>query len=306
MKTMFTTAAVLLAGTIGAQAASLSAVELMNQYVLVTEGDVTGNSLHVHGRALVGGDINMNGFAEINNVNADEVAMVAPSDFDELVVLGDIKSDTRVNQSGDAAVQGSTNDKLYFNGGSLSTAFAAPENFVSTLETLSSDLASLDSTVLTGDGNEWWNRLTISEGGVYSMTATELTSIKGFTYTFGADETVIINVTGDGATFQANAEGMSKELSRNVIWNFLSDTTVSLKSSIYGTVLAMDATVDFSSDIEGSLLAQSVFANAQVHTQSFRGTLPETPETPVVPLPAGFPLILTGLGAFAFLRRRAA
>ncbi|GAA3877375.1 collagen-binding domain-containing protein [Celeribacter arenosi] len=302
MKTLFTTAAVLLAGTIGAQAASLTAVELMNQYVLVTEGDVTGNNLHVHGRALVGGNIDMNGWAEINNVNADEAPMVADSVFDELVVLGDIKSDTRVNQSGDAAVQGSTNGKLYFNGGSLSSSFAAPENFVSVLETLSSDLAGLEATALTPAHN----KLSITDGGIYSISATDLAKVGGFNYSFDTDETVIINVTGEAATFEANAEGMGKDLSRNVIWNFLSTTTVSLKSSIYGTVLAMGAEVKFTSDIEGSLLAQSVFAGAQVHTQSFRGDLPETPETPVVPLPAGFPLILTGLGAFALLRRRAA
>ncbi|MEJ2019575.1 MAG: choice-of-anchor A family protein, partial [Maritimibacter sp.] len=73
-----------------AQAATLSAEELLSQFNLITVGDVTGTSgSHVHGRALVGG--NWSGGSEVYT-HGDG----APSGYAALTVGGNVTSPVKV------------------------------------------------------------------------------------------------------------------------------------------------------------------------------------------------------------------
>ncbi|SFR19518.1 collagen-binding domain-containing protein [Poseidonocella sedimentorum] len=301
MKSLFFAAALAVSGA-AAQAATLSASETLEQFVLVTEGDLTGNSVHVHGRSLIGGDLSTDNWSDFFNVNADEWPKIGASVFAELIVAGNATSSFNVNQGGDLAVAGAISGTFNLNDGGSQVAFDAPENYWIQMEAMSADLsaAAASASAITLVKNAE-NKLAINAGGVYTISATELAGVGGISYGFAPDETVIINVTGDAAVLSANMEGTDKGLAQNVIWNFESTNTVTLNASIFGTVVATDAKVTFHSDIEGSLIASLVDANAQIHVQTFLGELPEIGQ---VPLPAALPLLLAGLGVFGAVARR--
>ena len=107
LKTLFAAAAIAVAPFASAQAATLDAVELLQQFNLITTGDVQVNSLHVHGRALIGGKMTGN-LAEVNHDNIDNLVA---SDFDELI-LGERTSGTnvRVLNGGTVSTTGSGGD----------------------------------------------------------------------------------------------------------------------------------------------------------------------------------------------------
>lgn len=295
------TTVLILAPLTGAQAASLDAVSLLQQFNLITTGDVQVNSLHVHGRALVGGKMTGN-LAEVNHDNIDNIVA---SDYDELV-LGTATSGTqvRVLNSGSASFGGGGG---YIDAKTKSSPAAAPENFGQVLNDFSADIAGTSANA-TADKATLSNRISFNQsatGGtsVYAITAADLLNREIALDLNGADN-IFINVTGTGTfDLMSNFIG-SSGIADSVIWNFTGFSQINLYRSIWGQVLAANSNVFFSSDIEGTLFANNVTGQAQVHVHKLAYSQPETPAATPVPLPAGLPLLLGGLGAIAMLRRR--
>lgn len=291
-------AAVALAPFGAAQAATLDAVSLLQQFGLITTGNVTVSALKVHGRALIGGSLSGN-MAEVNNGNID--AKVA-SDFDELV-LGSATSGTkvRVNNNGSASYNG-TPSELYAN--VKSTPAIAPENYAAILDAFAADLGAMTATAsATKVGGNGLSFNASSTGGVtvYDMTAADFQN-RDISLALNGADLVVINVSGTGTFNVLSNFNFDATLAKNVIWNLSGFSSVNLQRSIKGQVLAGGMAVSFNSDIEGTLYAGTVQAGAQLHIQTLDYEVP--PPVSQVPVPATLPLLLAGAGAFAVLRRR--
>ncbi|MFC3631884.1 collagen-binding domain-containing protein [Paracoccus angustae] len=80
------------------EAATLGATDLLKQFNLITKGDVTGSAgFHADGRVLAGGDYKVQaGSVVYMNAKGDV------SDFDELIVRGNVEALIHVNQGGNA------------------------------------------------------------------------------------------------------------------------------------------------------------------------------------------------------------
>ncbi|SFB14656.1 VPLPA-CTERM protein sorting domain-containing protein [Poseidonocella pacifica] len=280
------------------QAASLSAVELLREFSLITTGDVTVNSLHVHGRALIGGGMTGN-LAEINHANIDSIV---PSLFDELILVNATASSVRVLNSGSASFTGVP---TFMDAATSSSPAVPPLAFGTVMSTFSDTLGVVVATG-AADKTTFSNRIildTAAIGGVsvYDLVEADFTHRDVELKLNGADS-IVVNVrataTDKEFALQSNFLG-DKSISQNVIWNFLGFDSLRLERSIYGQVLAKGSDVFFSSDIEGSLFADTVTAQAQIHVQPL-----DFSETTPVPLPAGLPLLGAGIVAFGALRLR--
>jgi choice-of-anchor A domain-containing protein len=129
----------------------------------------------------------------------------------------------------------------------------------------------------------------------------------GYTIDANGADTILINVSGVSSVFGLNAlEGVSS-VAEKVIWNFYEATSITVNSAIIGSILAPLAHLSgFGGSTEGSVIAKTIaLSDGELHSRPFTGTLPtETILPSTVPLPFGLPLLLTGLGALAFLRGR--
>ncbi|SOC09270.1 collagen-binding domain-containing protein [Rhodobacter maris] len=292
------------AGVAG-QAATLDAAQLLNQYNLISIGNVVAYQ-EVEGNVYIGGDLNG------STMQADFVQGVEPDpSLADVVILGD--QNAILNLDSDAAstvvIGGSSNNWVNNLGagsltvGSLPAATVLDSSEVfATLTAASAALASLAPTATYTETEQGY----IFGAGIFTVSLNDLTKNE-ITFALSAGETAIINVIGDVVSFSKNFVNTDYALASQVIWNFVNATVVELNSKLIGAVLAPTATVSgFSGSMEGSLFASSVnLTNGEIHYQGFTGTLPivENNTPPAVPLPASLPLLFGGIGLTAFLRR---
>lgn len=291
---------------VASSATTLGPIELLQQFSLITTGDVRVDSLHVHGRALVGGELTGN-LAEVNHRNID--TLVA-SDFDELIV-GSATAGTqvRVLNQGSASFSGTPGyiDTDQNVPGLQSSPAVLPDGFDTTLSAFSDTLEGQAATAVATTTNNQISFDAASSGGtsVYDITEADLQNRNiGFNLN-GADQ-ILINVRASAQdtdfTLMSNATG-NMSISTHVIWNFIGFDTLTLQRSIWGQVLADETDVYFTADIEGSLFADNVRGAAQIHVQTTQFEVPNADLT-AVPLPAGGLLMLGGLAMLGGLRRR--
>ena len=298
---------VVLAGGIGlglagaAQAASLNAVELLQQYNLITKGDVY-SSQEVEGNVYIGG--NLTG----STMQAGFVKSAVPdAGLANVVVLGN-KDITLNLDPAVTVVIGGTNTGFINNVpaanvtvGSLPSGLVLDKaEVVSALDGWSAALAALPSSgsYVTGEQGYTFG------AGVYNISLDDLSKME-FKFDLGEGETIVFNVSGTDLSLQKNWPGVDYGLGQQVVWNFYEATAIAINSKLIGSVLAPYATLSgFSGSLEGSVYASAVnLTNGEIHLlQPDFGD----PELPSVPVPAGFPLLLGGLGSLAALRRKAA
>jgi hypothetical protein len=82
------------------------------------------------------------------------------------------------------------------------------------------------------------------------------------------------------------------------LWNFVDATELNLASQFGGSILALNAAVTNSNNIEGTLAAKSLTQYGEIHSQPTNFVPPAA-----VPVPAALPLFLSGLIGFFSLRR---
>lgn len=309
-------------------AASLTVGETFALFNGVTNGNFN-SSQEVEGRLYVGGDLTGNSVQVGFNG-------VAASDLDELVVVGDSTIGTINAQNGsDITIGGNAMGTIELNGGSQGTRTATvggvfvgnanqgtvlmgqsvldpdfddrfPAIDFNVFIAESNYLLSLGGDSLGGDVNNRQISDSGSLGGlsVFSTSLAELAS-GGYSVDIAdVSSTVVINVAGEAGTFGVNALGGTSG-AENVIWNFFEATTVNVQTAIIGSVLAPLADLSgFNGSTEGSVIANSIsLTNGELHSRTFVGTVPTSTTTPV-PLPAGLPLLLGGLGVLAYMRKR--
>lgn len=306
-------------------AATLTATDLLNQFNLITTGDVTGSSgFHADGRVLAGGNYKVedNSVVYMNGKGA-------ASDFDELVVAGQVTSTVKVNNGGHASVGGGL-DRLTMNGGGTKAVFgngSAPSGYGQVLSDYASTLAAMPgsgSVVREGGANDRTNRFTITSPldgiGVLSLTEGDLRADRDFVLNLGTGVNwVVVNIRATdadkvfslGSTFKAQQD--SSVISR-VLWNFIGFTDVIFDAQFKaGAVLADGSRLRTNAgNIDASVFADSFDGFSELHFGGLAGgKLPgdvEAQQPAPVPVPAGLPLLLSalGIGAVALRRRRSA
>lgn len=320
-----------------ALADTLSAQQLLGQFNTIVLGTLTSNSGETDGRAFVGGNLNGSTFSAGGHgvVSSPYNALIVDGDVDtsNLAVGGggfNIGGSVNGTLNGNGASAGTTssigknvNGNVSLNGtlqvGGIKTAngnvnnaavtYGAavstdplPVSVFGTLNALSATLAGLAPTGTVTQSNGVLT-FTAQQGAtgtvIFNISASQLDEATAFSFDLGKAQ-AIINVTGGGSiTDNVNATGNPQDL----LWNFGDATSLDIVHGLEGTVLATDADVTISANMEGTLVAGDATLDAEIHSDPFAGTLPDGGTTPV-PEPASGAVVLAGLGMLAMLRRR--
>ena len=290
-----------------AQLANAGPLEDYN-LILFSDFSVSGGSGHIHGNAFIGGDL--------NGQNPEFGADLAKSlTVDTLEVAGDLNANQLTVQAGYLAYGGANNlGSINCNGNGLSGGACLKP--VSGLDTKAAELytelsgesayyQNLDTNGLVNLGSK-----TLSYTGaatdlaVFSLDGADLfAQNSNWNLDFGLADKVVINVFGadlmSGGGINLNG-GFSHANAMNILWNFYGASSIDFGSTQwFGSVLAVNASVNTSNDLNGTLAANSYIGNGQIHIASW------TPTTQV-PEPAIGVMLLIGLGliGLARLRRR--
>jgi choice-of-anchor A domain-containing protein len=354
-RSLITSAAVLLTLS-SANAAPLTAPELLNAYNLIVLGDVTNNS-HVDGKAYIGGNakggeynshnvsagaglpaltvgknltgsVNINGaggiavggnFATTNfNGNGAGNAYIGGSwtgngNFGGNVYLGGTRTGNGNVNGGGQLFQNQTSPAFLAN---IPTA-AGTTAIQNTLTGYSASLDALtaNSIVNVASGTATFTAAPDASGlAVFDITnaLAFFNSVNQITFDLNGAKELIINVTGAGSNLiniAANFLGGSAQArSLDTVWNFIDATNLKISNQFGGSVLALLADVTLNQNLEGTLVANSLTQNGEIHYNGANNYLPpphdDAPPPGETPLPAGFPLFVTGLGALAWMARR--
>lgn len=307
---------------------------VLNEYNLITLGDVNSSSLHVHGNAFIGGNLDANNAefgSRLENSTALELAGELRNNArilgqnNNAVVSG--LAEVVVDQNGIEKQQVSVNNSYIDNTKNVShdaSLGAKVNDMQSALEDASFGYNAL-SDVNTQDMAD--NKLMVNslnngyavfqlgqkeDNGKNSFLLNNSNKDLEVVYNLSDDTldelgAIIINVPGteidfsennnkvSGNSFLSGMVGRSK-----VVWNFFEATTLKLNANFYGNILAPLAQLSSGSDIDGSVAVYGISSShrGQIHLPTPNLTTP----TVDVPEPATLALLLSGL--FLTLRRK--
>lgn len=296
-----------------AKAMVLDAETSLRTFSVIVFDDLTSGA-DVDGRTYVGGNLGGGGstfFAQSGSV--------APSSLDALYVGGNVTGGFKqVNNNGNAQIAGNVqnmnmNGGTAFiggtitgtvNGNSVTGAMVTIPDVQTALEAVSDEIAAL-----TANSNYtiMGNLLTLnavpdaSGVAVFDLPAGLLDTVLEITFNLNGATDVFINVGGTSVLVNENFLGGNGNLvAERAIWNFYEAADVTITRQFHGAVLAPDATVTNSQQINGNVVARNFNQNAQVRLPTFSGTLPNT----AVPEPHHATVLLVGLSAVAVARRK--
>ncbi len=289
-----------LASVASATAGPLTATAILQDFNAVIYQNASTQS-DIEGAAVIGG--NFSGATMYNNPTGTQ-----PAGFGALTVYGSTGGNSiNIDDGGEAYVGGSKGARVNFNGGG--GYVAAPgdgiADFESPLDALSTSLSQLAATgTLPASGNNEVINAIAGAGGiaVFDLTAAQLAAIPSFSVNLNGASTVVFNVDGSSASFNANDESGSNGAG-HIIWNYYDATgTVAINTQLGGTLLAPDARVTNNNQIDGALVAEQWSGNGELHDVPFAGALPGDPTS--VPEPGSVTLLAAAVTALSLLRRR--
>ena len=317
----------------GAQASALSAADILADFNIVTLGNLTSTS-EVEGRTLVEG--NLSGSSSTYFTRGNQISPV--SGIAALTVGGNVQQSgyINVNNSGTLAVGGSAVN-VNMNGGTgkvagsysgnnngnaiQSGASVSIPSVASQVSSLSSALMGLtsNSSYTTGSNTLTLNAAPNASGvAVFTIAnaAAVFSAVNQVSINLNGATSVIINVGGASATLAENfLAGSAQSAATKLLWNFYEATALTVSAEFGGTVLAPLANVTTSASIDGTLIANNVTQNGEMHQYAYSGVLPVASSgasgaAAAVPEPAPLTLALAGAlllwGRARFIRRSVA
>jgi len=305
---------------------SAQSLDAFSDFNLITRGDAAINSgSEVEGRTLIGGSLtsaNSTQFGFRLNQNPS-AADVVPT----LIVSGDIVSGSTINVTGGSVVVGGevlgrrainiqNSQNIRDNNGDLvlvttQNTGATFDDTFNELALASSQLATLASSsgnnvTTDGAGNVSLNIASATDGltvfnvdeSIFGLGAPQERSV--FLNGLGSN-TVVINVSSgdDGVIDTRHSFGNGFIGSaENILFNFYDATEVNIGDQFFGSILAPNAEINATQTIDGSIFADSLRTNAEIHLPNFDGdiTLEQVPEPSST--------LLLGLGGLGLLVRR--
>ena len=288
-----------LANVATATAGPLTATTILQDFNAIIYQNASTQS-DIEGAAVIGG--NFSGATMYNDPLGSQ-----PAGFAALTVYGSTSGNSiNINNGGRAYVGGSKGAQVNFNGGGgyIGAPGDGIADFEAQLDALSTSLSQLAATgaLPTTGNNEVINAIAGASGiAVFDLTAAQLSAIPSFSVNLNGASTVVFNVDGSSASFNANDESGSSGAG-HIIWNYYDATgTVAINTLLGGTVLAPDARVTNNNQIDGALVAQQWAGSGELHDVPFAGTVPSGPTT--VPEPGSVTLLATAVIGLSLLRR---
>lgn len=306
-KTVVAAASSLLVSVFSAAvAAPLSGEALLQNFNVVTSGDVQSNS-RIHGTFIVGGTLTaVSANSELNTDN-EVTDAVATGLTGEGYILGD-SAGANINIARGDIFVGGTNGNINNVASNQAIPFSS-QDIADAGQALSSFLGGLSGTAsLPMDSNQAISSVLGSDGiSVLNIDAADLSSINNLSFaTSGITTVVNVSTENSGGVFTIPQNlnfNYDPTNSPFVLFNFVDATAVNLTKGWGASILAANATVTMTgSDVWGSIFAAELIqSQGQIHPGLFAGDLPEIDAQ--VPLPAGALLFAPALGAI-LLRRR--
>lgn len=338
----------------------IESMSLLNEYNLITAGDVTSSS-EVEGNALVGGNLAGGRYNIHNTSNAVVPTLTVAGNVSGQVqtmgkglnVGGDVSGSVTINGGGDAfigsvsgtvqnnangngstSVVGNISGSVNTNGGdttyggnltgsanangggtvsnqTVTTPFSpatAANNAVTTLSTFSNNLSGVaaNSSYSISGGKVTFNAAADSNGlAVFTINdaANFFDNAYEFDFNLGTANSILFNVfSGSDTALNLHANFLANSavsLASMLIWNFVDATSLAITSQFGGSLLALNADVTTSANIEGTLVAKSLMQGAEIHSQ------PSTFAPPsAVPIPAAAFLFAPALLGLIGFRRK--
>lgn len=290
----------------------------LNEYNLILSGDfnVSGGSGHIEGKAFIGGDVVKGSvFAQKEARDSREDTLKVVGNFNSNSAMhidsgylayegnfsgpNNICNGTGLGQSG--CIKKVTDGSLTAEKGSLFAQLQAESDYYRSLDTSS-------NTALIGDMN--------NKKFSYTGPATDLVvfnisvdDLKGPQWSLDMDFAtalnVVINVSGDSFVAGNTKNGTTSFRNNftNVLWNFYEATTLTFGDSWFGNILALNATIDTRSNLDGAIAAKSYVGNGEIHKGNWDYTPPPPPVT-TVNEPSVLLLVLCGFGLIGLRRLR--
>jgi choice-of-anchor A domain-containing protein len=281
---------------LGVAAASAWAGPSVFDYTLITVNDFASGGAHVHGKALIGGNLSNTQFSELGH------DLVGPT-ADTLIVAGNVTNGSSLRVlKGNMVVGGTVTGTPAIQNGTLTVGALVNTAVINEAKALSAQYAGLSDMGATISKSGSNISITLSAGlNVINVNAADLfvqNAQINFTNPVTQDMTVLFNIAsgtnlslGSSINYGNNLQNAKSRM----LWNFSDAETLSFGSGFFGTVMAINAAFSTNSNIDGSAIVGQ-WANqntSEVHLHLFGGTIPE---------PAS--LMLLAAGSLALLRKR--
>lgn len=288
----------------------------LNDYNIILSGDfnVSGGSGHIEGKAFIGGNV-VNGSVFAQHVNKNSTA-------DTVKVVGNFTSNNAMHvEAGYVAYQGTFSGPTNIcngngmgqsgclkkvNDGSLTVEKNALLAELTNESDYFKSLATSANFAITGDSNNKTFKYTgaATDLAVFNIAGSDLANLN-WSVDFGSALNVLINVSGSVFNAgNAHVNGFQSK-ANNVLWNFADATALNFGDSWYGSILALNATINTNSNLNGAIAAKSYVGNGEIHDYHWNYTPPTPPKPPVkVSEPSTLLLSLLGMGLLLVGRLR--
>jgi len=288
------------------QAFDLGTAENYNALILQ---NMNAQNTDAEGRVAVGGN------ATLTNYGIGSSLTNSHGTDNRLVVGGNLSYNGGQIFGGDAVVGGTVNTLVYFNcSPNCAVKSGQVIDFNTAAQQYDSLAQSLGALGATGTTQYQYGGIELqgnnSSLNIFTINGSEFSSSTYLNFNdIGSNSTVLLNITGnniDIQNFGLNLNGVNKQ---DILFNFVNATQLTTSGfSFEGSVLAPFANFSFSNgNLEGTLIANSLSGNGELHNYAFQGNLPKgvNSEPTQVPEPNNILglFILVALSGFPYCSR---